>query len=550
MANIVENASVIEKPRVTSVLFVCDKSTSGHIVMKEEVKGKYINSVVGSTNGMLVFCTDGVYSANNGSKVCTNEFVLGVYGLSFNVAITRAGEIYSWGVVGNGELGHGISRQEISSPVKLKDREKIVGVSSGDNHTIALDMMGNCYAWGQNFDRQLGLYTKSEDDMRQNRSNSMVEEILFQPKFIPFTLRHKVSSVACGSNFSVLVTKDGDIWSVGAGECGQLGTGRCTRKELLTQIPMPCKINQVACGWGHSLALSAEGDVYSWGFNRFGQLGVNDTKSRFYCQSVPNMKLSSIFANGNSSAGITPNGDLYTWGSGSNYRLMHGNENNYLLPTKVEAISKLSDYHCESKDLKPVLISSHEDQGPATDDLRITIDGFAFSPTSSAVIVQSKMLEVILFVSSDFFTYFFILCVQLFPSCGPQKYFQNLKIYGVGFYDSEDILVRFKSVAATSAGGVAVAAPRTSAGKLIAPGVIACRPPRLAVTGEYMVELSLDGTLFLQQGLRLYIYGDYEIMTVSPCITNVNDIETSIPHKSMDIVSQLISQYLYFLTVE
>ena len=44
--------------------------------------------------------------------------------------------------------------------------------------------------------------------------------------------------VACGHSFSAVVTKSGDIWTWGAGESGQLGSGRCTFRELPTKVNM------------------------------------------------------------------------------------------------------------------------------------------------------------------------------------------------------------------------------------------------------------------------------------------------------------------------
>ena len=44
--------------------------------------------------------------------------------------------------------------------------------------------------------------------------------------------------------------------------------------------PSALRFDQVACGSEHSMALTTEGDLYSWGLNFKGQLGVGDFENR------------------------------------------------------------------------------------------------------------------------------------------------------------------------------------------------------------------------------------------------------------------------------
>lgn len=92
------------------------------------------------------------------------------------------------------------------------------------------------------------------------------------------------------------------------------------------------------------LALTDEGNLYVWGLNAKGQLGLGDTKQRAtpIKMELPNgHEVGKIYASDHSSACITQSGQiLLTWGSGKDFRLMHGNEDNYLVPT---AVSKFQD---------------------------------------------------------------------------------------------------------------------------------------------------------------------------------------------------------------
>jgi E3 ubiquitin-protein ligase HERC3 len=107
----------------------------------------------------------------------------------------------------------------------------IVQVSCGNGHAFAIDSVGNLYGWGQNFDKQLGLYTKQIEELSKHKTVS-IEEMMFLPRFIPISLKYPIKKVSCGGNFTVVLTCEGQILSWGAGECGQLGTGRCTNKIL------------------------------------------------------------------------------------------------------------------------------------------------------------------------------------------------------------------------------------------------------------------------------------------------------------------------------
>ncbi|KAL7402723.1 hypothetical protein ABVT39_018937 [Epinephelus coioides] len=92
-----------------------------------------------------------------------------------------------------------------------------------------------------------------------------------------------VSQVACGSQHSVALTKNGQVYTWGQDSRGQLGLGR--RKlgasspqhlRSLSAIPLV----QIAAGGEQSFALSVSGGVFGWGRNNCGQLGLGDTTDR------------------------------------------------------------------------------------------------------------------------------------------------------------------------------------------------------------------------------------------------------------------------------
>jgi alpha-tubulin suppressor-like RCC1 family protein len=93
-----------------------------------------------------------------------------------------------------------------------------------------------------------------------------------------------VIDIACGESHTCALTSDGDVYTWGSGQIGQLGHGDFHRQSLPIKVAnINEKIVQVACGKKHTVALTSDGKVYSWGSNESGQLGRTIT--------VQNLKL-------------------------------------------------------------------------------------------------------------------------------------------------------------------------------------------------------------------------------------------------------------------
>ena len=100
--------------------------------------------------------------------------------------------------------------------------------------------------------------------------------------------------------------------------------------NLLNQnfkIP-PQLIFQVAAGYDHCLALTTNGEVFAWGSNKFGQLGIAQNQNSDIPVLQPQIinlgstapKFVNISAGQYFSAAVDKDGNLWTWGSHSNYR--------------------------------------------------------------------------------------------------------------------------------------------------------------------------------------------------------------------------------------
>lgn len=282
-------------------------------------------------------------------------------------------------------------------------------------------------------------------------------------------------------------------------------------------------MTDVSCGHSHCLALTSEGFVYTWGMNKHGQLGLKDNTTRqvpvllpgsafthaiskapaasefdgvIISQSPSQFKIQKIYADAHSSACIDSVGRLYTWGSGANYRTMHASAAVLFEPTVVDRLGKNE------------------------------VKQFAFSDLASAALVVTKLTSV-------------------FPLEGPMKSFSKLTLRGCGFFPSDDIVVKFSRV------GVAFVPPRSAVGNYLRDGVINCRPPRFNEPGEYEVALAVNGVDFLPDTLRITVYAEPTLASMSPHVGCLRTIASSNGSTiSVVLVRICIDYHIYLLTLD
>ncbi|XP_020030081.2 E3 ISG15--protein ligase HERC5 isoform X1 [Castor canadensis] len=180
-----------------------------------------------------------------------------------SLALSKGGELFSWGQNIHGQLGVGRIFSSTPTPqiVEHLAGVPLVQISAGEAHSMALSMSGNIYSWGKNDFGQLGLgHTKKKD------SPSLIEGLDNQ----------KVEFLSCGGSHTALLTQDGLVFTFGAGKYGQLGhnsTQNKLRPCLVTELHGH-KVTQIACGRWHTLAYVSDlGKVFSFGFGKEGQLG-------------------------------------------------------------------------------------------------------------------------------------------------------------------------------------------------------------------------------------------------------------------------------------
>ncbi len=235
-------------------------------------------------------------------------------GYEHSAAITENGDLYTWGDNSGGILGNGTERDS-SIPVKIMSNVK--SVSLDWEHSAAITENGDLYTWGWNRDGQLGIGTG------------------VSLKITPTKIMSNVGSVSLGWNASAAITENGDLYTWGWNAYGQLGNGTSGfDKPQFTPIKIMSNVKSVDLGKCHSAAITENGDLYTWGWNNNGQLGNGTTED----SSVPAKIMSNIKLVGLGwfhSAAITANGDLYTWGSNIEGQLGNGTTEDSFIPIKI-----------------------------------------------------------------------------------------------------------------------------------------------------------------------------------------------------------------------
>ncbi|KAK6117958.1 hypothetical protein DH2020_048295 [Rehmannia glutinosa] len=168
----------------------------------------------------------------------------------------------------------------------------------------------------------------------------------FLPKVLESASALDAQHIACGSRHSVLITRQGQLFSWGDGSGGKLGHGSESDLSNPTLINALRGLNivSVGCGEYHTCAVTLTGDLYTWGdgINNFGLLGHGTERSYWTPRKVrgpmEGICVTSISCGPWHSAAITSLGQLFTFGDGTFGALGHGDRCCTSVPREVEAL--------------------------------------------------------------------------------------------------------------------------------------------------------------------------------------------------------------------
>jgi len=197
------------------------------------------------------------------------ENVVDVSASWHTLAVTRDGQVYAWGrndagQLGNGRFGIG---EKTDKPARVEGLTGIIAVAAGWDHSLALSKDGKVYAWGSQSHGQLG------DGVRQTGVPVAKPQAVPGLEGVTMIAAGGQHSLALGKDGKVYAW--GSNWNgqLGAGKVGQ-GTHSATPRAVAGPEGkgVLAGIVSIAAGGLHSVAVAADGTVYAWGYNGTGQV--------------------------------------------------------------------------------------------------------------------------------------------------------------------------------------------------------------------------------------------------------------------------------------
>ncbi|GFP95190.1 protein rcc2 homolog [Phtheirospermum japonicum] len=240
------------------------------------------------------------------------------------VALDVEGRCYTWGRNEKGQLGHGDKIQrDRPTIVSELSQYKVVRAGAGKSHSVVVTDDGLSFAFGWNKHGQLGTGS-AKNEIESSPVRCQVADVTTAVCGGDFTVW--LTSVEGSSIMTAGLPQYGQL---GHGSDNEYNTKDSSVKLAYEAQPRPRAIAslsgetivKVACGTNHSVAVDKNGHVYTWGYGGYGRLGHREQKDEFSPRIVdvftrhnvlpPDAVVSAGSANSSCTAG---GGQLYMWG--------------------------------------------------------------------------------------------------------------------------------------------------------------------------------------------------------------------------------------------
>ncbi|NWX20754.1 HERC4 ligase, partial [Aegotheles bennettii] len=251
-------------------------------------------------------------------------------GEAHTLALNDKGQVYAWGLATDGQLGLPGTEECIRVPRNIKSLSEIqiVQVACGYYHSLALSKGSEVFSWGQNKYGQLGLGY----EYKKQNSPQVIKSLLG----IPF------AQIAAGGAHSFVLTLSGAIFGWGRNKFGQLGLNDDNDRYVPTLLKSlrSQKVVHICCGEDHTAALTKEGGVFTFGAGGYGQLGHNSTSHEINPRKVFELMGSVVTqitcGRQHTTAFVPSSGRIYSFGLGGNGQLGTGTTSNRKSPFTVK----------------------------------------------------------------------------------------------------------------------------------------------------------------------------------------------------------------------
>jgi alpha-tubulin suppressor-like RCC1 family protein len=225
-------------------------------------------------------------------------------GYDYSIAADVNGVVWTWGQDNDGQLANGIDNSSNITPAPISGVSNIVSVTAGEQHTLLLRSDGTVWVAGSDQYGQLGVGGLSSPSY----TNSPIQSLVPTGTVIV--------AIAAGAFRGAALDESGNVWTWGEGTSGQLGNGGFTNVTTPMRLTTISNAVAVAAGYWHSMAVTADKTLWTWGDNS-GELGRSGTNSLPRQVFAPGLSNNVVDVTGGYffTLAVTTNGDVYGWGS-------------------------------------------------------------------------------------------------------------------------------------------------------------------------------------------------------------------------------------------
>lgn len=198
--------------------------------------------------------------------------------------------------------------------------DKITDIACGHGFTLIAGQFNNsehtALGFGMNNYSQIGFHSPRP---------GYPLEIVSTPSPILLPSKAPIVKVSCGRSHSLLMNRDGDIFSLGNNSFGQcarpivedenyFGSKTVTKMESL-----PSNIEQILCGQDHSFFLTEDGKLFACGWGADGQTGLghyeNQSEPAQVRGDLEGVKIVKVSSYADTVMALDDAGNVFGWGN-------------------------------------------------------------------------------------------------------------------------------------------------------------------------------------------------------------------------------------------
>lgn len=273
----------------------------------------------------------------------------------YHTLLIKDSTVYSCGSSLCGVLGHGPETTQCVTftPIKFPYHVHVTHVSASHNHAAFVTRLGEVFTCGDNSSFCCG--------------HSDTNRPIFKPRLVEALKEVCCKQVATGVSFTMFLTNEGQVYTCGTNTYGQLGHGDTLDRptpKLVEQLVTVGPVVQIACGPSYALAVTSDGTVYSFGSGTNFCLGHGEQHNELNPRPVQWFRRKGIHvvrvsAGDEHVVALDSNGYVYTWGKGYCGALGHGDELDKTTPELLVTLkTHLAVQVCASKRKTFVLIDN------------------------------------------------------------------------------------------------------------------------------------------------------------------------------------------------